>query len=367
MSLPFLPLLTGDDHKDLITVYGYIYNLIRYFPNAAGSAIDPSMGQGGDASLTVTEAPTDIVYTPSSSLAIDGALFGSIDVSFTKPDRAVDVIVYYKEHTDELFKQSYASSSPFRLISLKVGTEYDIQLAGQAANGSLGPLSELVTITIPTSAITTSTPMNFQARAIYQGAMLIWSVPVTGSPSYYEVQKADDALFTVNAVSWFVDATRAVDVLTSLPDSTRIGFVKYYRVRSVDKAGGLSAYTASIAITTLNVPNLSINTAQLTDNAITTIKITDKAVTYAKVQDVTAASRILLRGSAAGAGTIQEGTVGSLLRINGTVLEADPNTGWSTSGTATDKVLVSGDTLVATQDVLGTLITTLIGKGVLSA
>ena len=82
-------------------------------------------------------------------MSIDGTLLGAIDITFVKPDRAVDIIVFYKEHSVTNFKQSYASSSPFRLISLGVGTQYDIQLAGQAANGNVGPRSALITVSIP--------------------------------------------------------------------------------------------------------------------------------------------------------------------------------------------------------------------------
>lgn len=51
-----------------------------------------------------------------------------------------------------------------------------------------------------------------------------------------------------------------------------------------------------------------------------TLTIDADAVTYAKMQNVSAASRLLGRGSAAGAGDPQELTVGSGLSINGTAL-----------------------------------------------
>lgn len=48
-------------------------------------------------------------------------------------------------------------------------------------------------------------------------------------------------------------------------------------------------------------------------------------------------------------------------------IDSTPDAGWSTVGTATLKVVTSGDTLAHTQDVLASLITVLISRGVLSA
>lgn len=43
-----------------------------------------------------------------------------------------------------------------------------------------------------------------------------------------------------------------------------------------------------------------------------------------------------------------------------------PSTGWVATGTVTDTTLTAGDTLAATQDVLGTLIQYLLSKGELA-
>ncbi len=51
------------------------------------------------------------------------------------------------------------------------------------------------------------------------------------------------------------------------------------------------------------------------------------AVSYAKMQDVSAASRLLGRGSAAGAGDVEELTIGSGLTLTGTVLSASGGSG----------------------------------------
>lgn len=69
------------------------------------------------------------------------------------------------------------------------------------------------------------------------------------------------------------------------------------------------------------------NSTTIANNAVTTAKILDAAVTYAKIQDVSAASKLLGRGSAAGAGDVQEITLGTNLSMSGTTLNATGGSG----------------------------------------
>jgi hypothetical protein len=61
----------------------------------------------------------------------------------------------------------------------------------------------------------------------------------------------------------------------------------------------------------------------------TTWTVDNDAVTYAKMQNVSAASRILGRGSASGSGDVQELTIGSGLSLSGTTLSASGGGGAS--------------------------------------
>jgi len=81
-------------------------------------------------------------------------------------------------------------------------------------------------------------------------------------------------------------------------------------------------------------------TAGQNSNALT---IADDAVTYAKIQDVSAASRVLGRGSAAGAGDPQELTLGASLVMNGTVIERAALTGDVTAGQNSNALTIAND------------------------
>jgi hypothetical protein len=56
--------------------------------------------------------------------------------------------------------------------------------------------------------------------------------------------------------------------------------------------------------------------------AVGTTELAGDAVTYAKIQNVSAASRLLGRGSASGAGDVEELTLGTNLSLSGTTLNA---------------------------------------------
>jgi hypothetical protein len=62
------------------------------------------------------------------------------------------------------------------------------------------------------------------------------------------------------------------------------------------------------------------NATTIANDAVTAAKILDGNVTYGKIQDTSAASVLLGRGSAAGAGDVQEITLGAGMNLAGTIL-----------------------------------------------
>jgi hypothetical protein len=101
---------------------------------------------------------------------------------------------------------------------------------------------------------------------------------------------------------------------TKLRDSAALSVIGRSANSSGDPAD-ISTSAASAAVLRESGSVLGFGT-------VATAGIANDAVTYAKIQNVSAASRVLGRGSAAGAGDTQELTVGSGLSISGTVLDA---------------------------------------------
>lgn len=69
--------------------------------------------------------------------------------------------------------------------------------------------------------------------------------------------------------------------------------------------------------------------------------VDNDAITYAKMQNVSAASRVLGRGSASGSGDVQELTLGSNLSMSGTTINASGSIGGTTG--STDNAIIRAD------------------------
>lgn len=89
---------------------------------------------------------------------------------------------------------------------------------------------------------------------------------------------------------------------------------------------------ANATATTANPTDVSVGTntvlgrvaGDIVAAQLATGQVANDAITYAKIQNVSAASRVLVRGSAGGAGDMEEGTLASGLSLVGTALTSVP-------------------------------------------
>lgn len=274
--LPALPPVDPRNGPEAIeTILWWIQRFRLAFPNAVGAAIDPSnTGQSasGDSSrggsLTITETPTGVSYTPDT-LGNDasGALIGHVDVAFTLPARAAGVAVEYREDGVTNYERLYFTSSPARVLGLKVGLTYNFRIAGVAANEDLGPFTNASNVVVSANlASAPSAPTNPAATGYPQAIIVSWDAHGDSTVKQYAIQRADDAAFTTNSVVYYARTNFFVDEFAGQ------GVVRYYRVRARRDSGQESTNSSSVSATTEGT-----DTAELVDNAVTTTGVVTTA------------------------------------------------------------------------------------------
>jgi Repeat of unknown function (DUF5907) len=122
---------------------------------------------------------------------------------------------------------------------------------------------------------------------------------------------------TGTSAGFYVCAT--TDTWTG-PLSTSTGTVT---VTGSPASGNLTKFSGASSITNADL------TGDVTTSGGVATTIPNDTVTYAKMQNVSAASRLLCRGSASGSGDPQECTVGTGLSLSGTTLSATASSAWS--------------------------------------
>ena len=157
----------------------------------------------------------------------------------------------------------------------------------------------------------------------------------TRQVTHINVFNADTATATVT-IQKDVSGTNYVLISYSVVSGDTLMWSREDGWRLMSAAGGAIVLTGDV-------------TGTGTSSIATTIA--NDAVTYAKIQNVSAASRLLGRGSAGGAGDVEEVTLGTNLSMSGTTLNATGG-GVSTIGTidsqtkAANGAVITGSSLV---------------------
>ena len=116
-----------------------------------------------------------------------------------------------------------------------------------------------------------TTPTGLIVSPFSLAVVLTWTKNPETDIGHYQVQRADDAGFTVNVSSPLVNATAYVD-------KTQDTVTRYYRISAVRTSGVASPFTAGVT-----GAGLLLGTAQLNDAAVTTAKLANLAVDNSKL------------------------------------------------------------------------------------
>lgn len=134
-----------------------------------------------------------------------------------------------------------------------------------------------------------------------------------------------EAAPTAHATTHYAPGTDPVDILQlSGYTGTTTDFLRADGTWQLNSGSGITQLTGDVAAG----PGTGSVVSTIANNAITTVKVADGQITYAKIQDVSAASLLLGRGSAAGSGDVQEIAIDTTsMAMTGTILSALTSTG----------------------------------------
>ena len=165
-----------------------------------------------------------------------------------------------------------------------------------------------------------------------------------------------DIRVTASGATWTVDASAITyGKIQNVSAANRLlGRGSASGSGDVEEISGGSGLTFNGTILSVSVPVSSGDKGDITvatpGGGAFTLDINDAAVAYTNIQDVTAASRLLGRGSSSGAGDVQELTLGSSLALAGTALNVsipltDDNKGDITVGSSGTSFTINTDSV----------------------
>lgn len=293
--------LTGDvtaaAGSNATTIAANAVTNAKFRQSAGLSVIGRSANTTGDVA-DITGAANGVLRISGTTLA-----FGAVDLTTAMVTGDLPFSNIAQIATDRLLGRDTAATGDIEALTVSGGIEFT-GTGGIQTSAFTGDVTKTAGGTATTIA---NNAVSFAKFVAAPSAGIVWA---TGAGNYsHNASGGGTANFLRADGTWAAPGGSGTVTTTGTPAS-----------------GNLTAFSGATSITNSNL------SGDVTTSGTLATTIANDAVTFAKIQNSSAASKLLGRGSASGAGDFEEITLGTNLSMSGTTLNAS-GSGTTPTGT----------------------------------
>lgn len=241
---------------------------------------------------TPPATPNNISLTPSGVVANDGTFNAQIIVAWdqnTEPDLQGYHIEYRKQGETNA-TLIFSKNASTVLASLLPNVMYEVRARSIDKSNNESAWSIWIAITTTANPGAPAQPTGLTATSFPLSIGLFWNLNSETDILAYELQRANDAGFTVGV------ATLTKSLSLSYLDQLGGGIQRWYRLRAIRRTGIAGNFTAIVTATTglasgTDIQAASIGTSHMQDAAILRAKIGDLEVNSLKIANNAVSSK----------------------------------------------------------------------------
>ena len=228
--------------------------------------------------------PTGLNLTPSGEVLHDGGFLAQLQVAWDA-NSETDLFGYhveFKKTVDSTYVLFFAKTNNTTLLSLLPNVSYDVRVRAVDLTNNVSPYSSVVTASTTSNPGAPAAPIGVAAIGFPLAIGVSWSFNAERDIAFYEVDRADNASFTINVI--LVQKALINSFIDRLPG----GVTRYYRVRAVRRTNVSSVNSSIVSastsfVDTAEIDALAIDASKLADGSVTGNKILDAAITSLKI------------------------------------------------------------------------------------